>query len=174
MAMRSLIVNQRADNVSPQFAALDSAVQESPWQAQTINEMVMEQHHDEISELAPTLAKLSQQGRWIVLVGASKQVINAINNIPALDSATILLVHPDDQTDSLWAIEQALMSGNSSAVLGWPGTINSRDRKRLQLAAKRTSALAFIFNEKSPVTPSLSLSYDNQTSNQFGQQSSFH
>jgi len=172
--MRSLIVNQKTDKLTPQYLALDNAVKQSPWQAQTINEVVMEHQHDEISLLAPTLVKLSQQGRWIVLVGASKQVIKTINQIPSLDSARILLVHPDDQTDSLWAVEQALMSGNSSAVLGWPGAINSRDRKRLQLAAKRTSALAFIFNEKSQATPSLSLSYDNQTSNQFGQQSSFH
>jgi len=172
--MRSLIVNQKTNNVSPQFAALDSAVKQTPWQTQTINEVVMGQHHDEIAALAPTLAKLSQQGRWIVLVGASKQIISTINKIPMLDSARILLVHPDDQTDSLWAVEQALMSGNSSAVLGWPGAINSRDRKRLQLAAKRTSALAFIFNEKSQATPSLTLSYDNHTSNQFGQHSSFH
>jgi len=172
--MRSLIVNQNPNKVSAQFAELDNIVNQSPWQSQRVHEVSLEQQHHEIEQLAPTLANLSHQGRWIVLVGAPKQVVNALNEMPTLDSARILLVHPDDQTDSLWAIEQALMSGNSSAVLGWPGVLNSRDRKRLQLASKRTSALAFVFNEQRQVSPVLSLPYENQATNQLNHRHYFH
>ena len=175
--MKSLLVNQQASLVNPSFAELDNIVAQSPWQSQIVNEMPFDsEQHQQLSILAPTLAKLSQQGRWIVLVGASKQSINYINKIIGLDSARVLLVHPKDQTDGLWAIEQALMSGNSSAVLGWPGEIDSRDLKRLQLAAKRTSALAFVFNKLSNTLPEVKLPYQSkqQPALQYNHSGSFH
>jgi len=171
--MKSLIVNQNTTNDTSRFSELDNTVAQSPWQAQMVNELMLSDdssHHQELAALAPTLAELSQQGRWIVLVGASKQAINYINQMPNLNSARVLLVHPQDQTDSLWAIEQALMSGNSSAVLGWPGDISPRDRKRLQLSSKRTSALAFVFAKKMDLSSSLELSFDKP----FGANQSFH
>ena len=175
--MKSLLVNQHTSLVNSSFAELDNIVAQSPWQSQVVNEMAIDsEQHEQLSILAPTLAKLSQQGRWIVLVGASKQSINYINQMAGLDSARVLLVHPKDQTDGLWAIEQALMSGNSSAVLGWPGEINSRDLKRLQLASKRTSALAFVFNRLSNATPEVKLSYQSkqQPMQPYNQSGSFH
>jgi len=171
--MKSLRINQNTAKVNSRFADLDNVVAQSPWQAQTVNELMLNDdnsHHQELAVLAPTLAELSQQGRWIVLIGASKQAINDINQMPGLNSDRVLLVHPQDQTDCLWAIEQALMSGNSSAVLGWPGDISPRDRKRLQLASKRTSALAFVFSKKVNLSSSLELSFDKP----FGANHSFH
>lgn len=174
--MKSLLVNQNSSMANSRFSELDNIVAQCPWQPQTVNEMTHNsEHQDHLSVLAPTLAKLSQQGRWIVLVGASKQTISAINQISGLDSARILLVHPKDQTDGLWAIEQALMSGNSSAVLGWPGEIDTRDLKRLQLASKRTSALAFVFHHKSALATTVKLSYDNnQPAQKYNLSGSFH
>ncbi len=167
--MKSLFINQSA---APESFPLEIA--DNPWMPQSINEI--ESSNEELNELAllaPTLAELSQQNRWVVLVGASKQAINYVNQASEINSERILLVHPNDQTDALWAIEQALMSGNSSAVLGWPGSINSRDHKRLLLAAKRTSALAFIFNETAISAPDIDLGYQDKFTG-FNHTNAFH
>mgnify|MGYP000008755973 CR=1 FL=1 len=172
--MKSLLINQSTTKHDTRFDALNNVVAQSPWQSQTVNELAFNKLNAEmIDELAPTLIELSKQERWIVLVGAPKQVLNSINKLANLNSAKVLLVHPEDQTDSLWAIEQALMSGNSSAVLGWPGEINSRDRKRLELASKRTSALAFLFTEQQKST-SFNLAFNGELTNKSTPANSFH
>jgi cell division inhibitor SulA len=97
--------------------------------------------------LAPTLATLSEQGRWIVLIGAQKSQVKQFLTQYPIATNKVLLVHPKDQLDAQWAMEQALMSGTSSAVLGWLGTVEGRDIRRLQIAAKHSKALAFIFQQ---------------------------
>jgi cell division inhibitor SulA len=131
---------------------LDLALPQGGWKTQAINEFISSQAQiNPLKMLAPTLATLSQQGRWIVLIGAPKSEIKQLLTEYAIASNKVLLVHPKDQVDALWAMEQALMTGTSSAVLGWPGAIDERDIKRLQIAAKRSSALAFIFNQSQAV-----------------------
>jgi len=128
--------------------ALDYSLPQGGWKPQVINELVSNQSQiNSLKMLAPTLAALSQQGRWIVLVGAQKTEIKQFLTDYGIASNKVLLVHPKDQVDALWAMEQALMSGTSSAVLGWPGDIDQRDIRRLQIAAKRSKALAFIFKQ---------------------------
>ena len=138
--MRSLHINQQnqTNNQSGELSA--------HWQHQTVNEFSVNDF-DCLNKLAPTLATLSQQGRWIVLVGAPKAKIKQLLSQYGIASNKVLLVHPKDQVDALWAMEQALMSGTSSAGLGWPGQIEQRDIKRLKIAAKYSSALAFVFPE---------------------------
>lgn len=127
---------------------LDLALPQGGWKTQAINEFVSSQTKiNPLKMLAPTLATLSQQGRWIVLIGAPKSEIKQLLAEYGIASNKVLLVHPKDQIDALWAMEQALMTGTSSAVLGWPGAIEQRDIKRLQIAAKNSSALAFIFKD---------------------------
>lgn len=122
---------------------------------QTSNNSQIEQS---LKSIAPTLASLSQQGRWIVLIGAPKSQIRALLDQHGIAPNKVLLVHPKDQIDALWAMEQALMSGTSSAVLGWPGTIEQRDMKRLKIAAKHSSAVGFLFQQ----SQSGPISLDNQ------------
>jgi len=160
--MKSLYVNTTTHNqtltMSSGFQDIDEALEQGGWQSQTINEVVSADGiNEQLEILIPTLTKLSQQGRWIVLVGAPKQGLKSLLEKHGIDSRHVLLVHPKDQVDALWAMEQALMSGNSSAVLGWPGEIDNRDLKRLQLAAKRTSALTFLFKSAQSAHPKIEL-----------------
>jgi cell division inhibitor SulA len=172
MAMKSLYLNTTAHNtkfsMSSGFQDIDEALEQGGWQSQTINEVVSANGiNEQLEILIPTLTELSQQGRWIVLVGAPKQGLKTLLEKHGIDSGHVLLVHPKDQVDALWAMEQALMSGNSSAVLGWPGDIDDRDLKRLQLAAKRTNALTFLFKSTLNTDPKIELNcYSQQFSHQ--------
>lgn len=153
--MKSLHLNRQISDlelynsqtpISSGFQALDQLLPLGGWDSHTINELVSAP--DDLSQLAilaPTLAKLSQQGRWIVLVGAPKFDYKTFFLQFGIASDKVLMVHPKDQLDALWATEQALMTGTSSAVLAWPGHISRRDMRRLQLASKSAKALAFVF-----------------------------
>ncbi|NRA53858.1 MAG: cell division protein [Gammaproteobacteria bacterium] len=154
--MKSLYLNNNIQRPSQARAissgnnSIDLALPLGGWKTQVINELVSnEQQINPLKVLGPTLATLSQQGRWIVLIGAQKNEIKQLLSEYGIASNKVLLVHPKDQIDALWAMEQALMSGTSSAVLGWPGAIDERDIRRLQIAAKRSQALAFVFKQAS-------------------------
>ena len=73
--MRSLFISHEILDKNSAFEDLNNTVDSSPWSSQTVNQ-VAESDNNDLSVLAPTLAQLSQLGRWIVLVGASKQTIN--------------------------------------------------------------------------------------------------
>ena len=165
--MKSLHLKSNIKNATFSMSSgiqdLDDALSQGGWQSQTINEVVSANTiNEQLEILIPTLTTLSQEGRWIVLVGAPKQGLKALLEKHGINSKHVLLVHPKEQTDALWAMEQALMSGNSCAVLGWPGEIDNRDLKRLQLAAKRTSALTFLFKPTNNIEPQIELNCYSQ------------
>ena len=158
---RQVAAGQQANAaISSGFQALDQLLPRGGWDNHTINELVGDPGDiNQLALLAPALAKLSQHGRWIVLVGAPKFDYKEFFQQFGIASDKILLVHPKDQLDALWATEQALMSGTSSAVLAWPGSISDRDMRRLQLASKSAKALAFVFQAAKQPTPQLTLNH---------------
>ncbi|GLP95960.1 SulA-like leucine-rich domain-containing protein [Paraferrimonas sedimenticola] len=105
---------------------------------------VKDQGADEFAEIASKLAQLSRAGQWLVMVAPPtwqyKQML--IEAGVAIDK--VLLVHPKDDIDALWAIEKALTSGTCSAVVGWVNGLDQRDSRRLQLAAANAQAVAYL------------------------------
>jgi hypothetical protein len=57
----------------------------------------------------------------------------------------MLIVHPRQGSETLWAAEQALSSGNCAAVLLWPESLDHTTSRRLQLAAVKGRSRAFAF-----------------------------
>jgi hypothetical protein len=94
----------------------------------------------------PALAALSKGPNWLTLVGPPH-----IPYAPALAAAGVelsrlLLIWPKDEQESLWAVEQALRSGNCGAVLAWPQKgLKPAVLRRLQLAAASGGSLGFLF-----------------------------
>ena len=128
------------------FPELDAALAGGGWPVGALSEIL----HDgsgigELRLLMPALARLSRGGRWIALIAPPY-----IPYAPALasygvDLSRLLLVHPRDATDALWAVEQALRSGTCGAVLAWPARVDDRSLRRLQLAAEQGGALGLLF-----------------------------
>ncbi|MGL5360200.1 MAG: cell division inhibitor SulA [Shewanella sp.] len=105
------------------------------------------QGRHELTALCGQLAQLSQEGRWVVLINPP-----SIGYKPLLASAgvrldRILLVHTKDAVETLWAMEKALTSGTSSAVITWTTSLDARDSRRLQLVAKSARAMGIVLEE---------------------------
>ena len=95
----------------------------------------------------PALARLSGQGRWVIWVNPPHIPYAPALAALGLDVGKVLLVHPKNHDETLWAVEQALKSGTSSAVLAWldETKLTATDIRRLKLAAKRGATLAVLF-----------------------------
>lgn len=129
------------------FKILDEQLSGSGWPTDGITELLYEHAGiGEIRLLAPALANLSkQQAGWILWISPPY-----IPYAPALVSAgidltSVLIINPKNQTDCLWAMEQALASTSCCAVLAWPKNINDKQVRRLQVASKSGKSLGILF-----------------------------
>ncbi len=128
--------------------ALDRLFPDGRWPAADLVELLCDLRGvGELRLLMPILAQLTrQQARWVAWIAPPH-----IPYAPALaacgvDIRRVLLIHPRNERERLWAMEQALKSGTCSAVLGWPGQpLRQQDIRRLQLAASRGNTLGLLF-----------------------------
>lgn len=136
--------------VATGFADLDQRLPGGGWPNGAITEICLERYGiGELRLLMPALARLSvdeSQRKWIVWVSPP-----FVPYAPALTRhgvrlERILVVHPSAQKrDSFWAVEQALRSGASAAVLAWVRSADSTVLRRLQLAAEERQCWAVLF-----------------------------
>ncbi|MBR9728083.1 cell division inhibitor SulA [Shewanella intestini] len=116
----------------------------------------------ELKNLAPQLATLSQQGRWIVLINPPHISYKQLLANAGVRTDRVLLVHSKDEVETLWAAEKALTSGTSSAVVCWTSSLDKRDSRRLQLVAKSAQAIGLVIEEAEDVS-SQELCYSRST-----------
>ena len=132
------------------------------------------QGKQELQALTPQLARLSQQGQWVVLISPPNIGYKQMLADAAVRMDRILLVHTKDEVEALWAMEKALTSGTSSAVISWTHTLDERDNRRLQLVAKNCSALGVVIEESNVHLPSATHSSDDLAMQQGSLFSSLH
>jgi cell division inhibitor SulA/protein ImuA len=146
--------------VATGFAELDRYLPGGGWPLTGISEIFIERYGlGELSVLMPALATLSQRAvaakRWIVWVAPP-----FVPYAPALahhgvDLSRILLVHPSkskkgsepffDSGEALWAVEQAIRSKSSLAVLAWVRAADMPSLRRLQLGAESSRCWTVLF-----------------------------
>ena len=137
------------DAHSTGFSELDQLLWGQGWPRAGLTEILPE--HLGIGELRllmPLLRHLSHgEQRWVGWLNPP-----AIPYAPALealgvDVSKMLLIHPRDHQDAVWALEQACRSGSCSAMLAWldERKLEDKDTRRLQLAARHGGCSLFLF-----------------------------
>ena len=101
----------------------------------------------ELRLLLPALRALSRQNRWIAWVNPPFIPYAPALEAAGVDISKILLIHPKNHKDALWALERATRSGTCSAALAWldETQLRTKDTRRLQLAARQGGTLSFLF-----------------------------
>jgi cell division inhibitor SulA/protein ImuA len=139
------------------FADLDRYLPGGGWPLTGISEVFIERYGlGELSVLMPALAALSRRAvtarQWIVWIAPP-----FVPYAPALvqhgvDLSRILLVHPSrrqraapESTEALWAVEQAVRSQSSLAVLAWVREADVPALRRLQLGAEACRCWTVLF-----------------------------
>lgn len=105
------------------------------------------QGRQELVQLSAQLALLSQQGRWVVLINPPSIGYKQMLASAGVRMDRVLLVHAKDEVETLWAMEKALTSGTSSAVITWTQSLDARDNRRLQIVAKSVRAMGIVLEE---------------------------
>lgn len=137
------------------FSALDAELAGAGWPEDGLTEVLSDAAGvGELRLLLPALAQLSQRRpRWIAWIGAPHLPYAPALAAAGVDTDRMLLVHPKNHQDQLWATEQALKSGTCSAVLSWPDPNHLRhaDLRRLQLAAREGGTWGVLFRPEAAV-----------------------
>lgn len=112
------------------YRKLDRFLPGGGWPRHALTEILVEHHGTgELRLLMPALARLSRAGTaddtgeagWVAWIAPPFQPYPPALTEWGIDLSRLLVVHPKESTDTLWAAEQALASGNCAAVLLWPG-----------------------------------------------------
>lgn len=98
----------------------------------------------ELSLVWPTLARLTQAGQTVVLIGPPYRPHAPAWHAAGLDLRQLQIVEATPR-DALWAAEQSLRSGACRAVLCWPQRANDRALRRLVVAAETGQVLGIAF-----------------------------
>lgn len=138
------------------YACLDQHLPGGGWPPHALTEILLAHYGSgELKLLMPALARLSRSGHGTIgendTAGWIAWIAPPFNPYPpallqwGVDLSRVLVVRPKSADEALWAAEQALTSGNCSAVLLWSDSLNDVSSRRLQLAAESGKSWAIAF-----------------------------
>lgn len=136
------------------YPGLDRHLAGGGWPQHALTEILLEHYGaGELKLLMPALARLSQPDRdhdqestgWLAWIAPPFQPYPPALVQWGIDLCRVLIVRPREESEILWAAEQALSSGNCAAVLLWPGVLSVAASRRLQLAAEKGGSWAIAF-----------------------------
>jgi protein ImuA len=130
------------------YAALDAQLQQGGWPLDSTIELLSDGCGlGAMGLFLPAMERLSEQGRWQVFIAPPYIPYAPLLAARGIETRQVLLVHPQNRQDLLWATEQALRSTTCSAVFSWLGAQDYRysELRKLQLAAASGDSLAVLF-----------------------------
>jgi len=133
-------------------AALDAHLAGRGWPRGGLIELLCDRAGiGELRLLAPALSALSAEPRWILWLNPPHIPYAPALAAHGIDVCKVLLVHPRQHRDALWALEQALRSGTCSAALAWldERKLKGPEIRKLKLAANEGKTFAMLFRPES-------------------------
>lgn len=128
------------------FPALDALLPGGGWPQGALTEILADSEAVGALRLVlPALATLSEAPRWLAWIAPPHVPYAPALAAGGVTLSRVLLVHPRERTDRLWALEQALRSGTCSAVLAWLAGTGRTPMRRLQLAAEAGDTWGVLF-----------------------------
>ncbi len=137
-----------AQGLATGYATLDAQLQQGGWPLNSTIELLSDGCGlGAMGLFLPAMERLSEQGRWQVFIAPPYIPYAPLLAARGIDTRQVLLVHPKNQKDLLWATEQALRSTTCSAVFSWLGAHDYRysELRKLQLAAAGGDSLTVLF-----------------------------
>jgi protein ImuA len=137
-----------AEGLATGYATLDAQLQQGGWPLDSTIELLSDGCGlGAMGLFLPAMEQLSEQGRWQVFIAPPYIPYAPLLAARGIDTRQVMLVHPRNREDLLWATEQALRSTTCSAVFSWLGAQDYRysELRKLQLAAASGDTLAVLF-----------------------------
>lgn len=132
--------------VSTGFTELDALLPNGGWPQAALTELLVPNEGvGALQLLLPTLARLSEQRRWIAWVAPPYVPYAPALAAAGVDPGRVLLIHPRAGGDGLATVERCLRSGTCGAVLAWPMAGDGAALRRLQAAAAEGRSWGILF-----------------------------
>jgi protein ImuA len=141
------------------FRRLDGVLPGAGWPRRALTDLLLARAGiGEIRLLAPALVALQRQGRCVMLFDPPARPSAWAWRGWSIDVEQVYVVESRGRgaraglpaADLLWALEQALKSGQVGAVLAWlPPRVGADALRRLQLAAQSHDGPAFLLRDES-------------------------
>lgn len=138
--------HHQASVVGSGHAVLDAVLPDGGWPCHSLTEILQAQAGlGEWRLLSPALARLTDQGGSVLLIGAPR-----LPYLPGLAREGVLperviRIDADTPAERLWATEQALKAQCVTAVLSWLPQARPEQIRRLQACAAQHPGLFFAF-----------------------------
>ncbi|HWM27687.1 MAG TPA: translesion DNA synthesis-associated protein ImuA [Woeseiaceae bacterium] len=152
------------------YARLDRHLPGGGWPRHALTEILLEHYGTgELELLMPALARLcnaddsglqdsddreAREAGWIAWIAPPFQPYPPALLQWGINLQHVLIVHPGESLEALWAAEQALSCGNCAAVLLWSDVLDNKTSRRLQLAAEKGRSWAIAFRPLKALTQS--------------------
>lgn len=134
-----------ADVLSSGFPELDAVLPGGGWPCGALTEILVSQFSIvEFRLLAPMLARLTRDGRSVVLVGPSLAPHAPGLRHDGVDERHLFWVDVDVPRDRLWATEQLVKSGSCGAIVAWLPLVRGEQIRRLQVLAAHCKGPVFL------------------------------
>lgn len=136
------------NNTTPIVHTLSELIPPHLWNHGGVIEVISEQHHiNQLQLLLPTLAQLTQGGRWLAWVASpfrcTSQSLQQLNT----DPYRLLQIHPGKQSHHLNVVGRALSTGRCGVVMAWSKHHNDQELQQLKQAARRGNAIGVLFSQ---------------------------
>jgi hypothetical protein len=129
-------------------AALDQALPGGGWPMGAITELCpVAPGIGELTLLMPALARLGRSGKQVVWIAPPHLPYPPALAGHGLQLGLLLQVHVHAAREVAWAAEQALRCPAVGAVLAWPGLLDDRGVRRLQLAAETGGGCGVLYRD---------------------------
>ena len=156
---RGQMDEQQQQGLASGYPKLDQCLPGGGWPQHSLTEILLEYYGTgELKLLMPALARLSQSGEeagdagWIAWVAPPFEPYPPALRQWGVNLSRVLIVRPRLPSETLWAAEQALSSGNCAAVLLWSDVLDDTASRRLQLAAEKGQSWAIAFRSLRALT----------------------
>ncbi|MCA1766923.1 MAG: SOS-response cell division inhibitor [Idiomarina sp.] len=102
----------------------------------------------DVDSLSPVVQQALQQkpSQWVTVIGGDKNVIQQLIACGVADSQ-IRWLRSNSEERCEWALEQALLAGTSSIVIGYLDSVSNRTWQRAKMASKLSETQYFLFDK---------------------------
>ncbi len=134
--------------MTTQYAQLD---QPTPDQGGLTEFHYSENPLENLREILPALAELSQQDKWILLIAPPQVPHETVLADWGIDTHKILVIRAEQISDKSECILKALSCGNCSAVVAWTEELFEEELHSIKSSSEQGCCEVFLFNQVQPI-----------------------
>jgi protein ImuA len=129
------------------FAELDRELPDNGWPRAALTELLCDAVGiGEVSLLLPAMANAQVRGKGIIWIAPPYLPYAPALAAAGVDLRKLLIVHPANGVDTLWAAEQAMRAGAAAMAVAWLNpNVEYAMLRRLQLACSSAECAGFIY-----------------------------